>query len=253
MKLSSRHFAAAAFALCPLFMQGQQAQLPSAPSAVAAERGFAEAAAGMSFSSVIPLAVNAQSRAPLSSEQKFSSFVAQSMSPYATFSSAIAAGFRPSWNNSQYSETYANRVGHTISDQTEQGFFTKFLLPTLLHQDPRYHASDETDHVSRAEYAITRVLVGRNDNGHATLNTSELLGAVIAASLSSAYHPYRRPTPGEAASHAAGSIGVDAGMNVLREFWPDIRDRVMDHGPKVMQSLVTRLGPRVQSPVPPSQ
>jgi hypothetical protein len=253
MKFASRHFAAAALAFCPLFMHGQQAPLPSAPSAVAVERGFAEASQ-MNFTVLGPTVAQPQSSSRLNSDQKFSSFVEQSMSPYATFSSAIAAGFRPSFNSAQTPENYANRFGHAISDRTEQGFFTKFLLPSMLHQDPRYFASEDTGTVDRASYALTRVLVGRTDGGKATLNTSELLGAVIAASLSSAYHPYRHLTPGETASHAAGSIAGDAGMNMLREFWPDIRERVMDHGPKVMQSLVTRFGPRVQSTgVPPTQ
>ncbi len=168
------------------------------------------------------------------------------MSPYAMFSSAVAAGFRPSWNNSQYPETYASRVGRTVSDQTEQGFFSKFLFPSLLHQDPRYYQSDDIGTFDRTSYALSRVFIGRNDNGHATLNTSELLGSVIAASLSTAYHPYRRYTPAETAGRAMGDIGSDAGMNMLREFWPDIREHLMDHGPKMMQTLVTRFAPRIQ-------
>jgi hypothetical protein len=40
---------------------------------------------------------------------------------------------------------------------------------------------------------------------------------------------------------------------MLREFWPDIRSRLMD-GPKIMQSLVTQFGPRIQaSAVPANQ
>jgi hypothetical protein len=243
MKFVSRHFAAATLILCPLLVSAQE--LPSAPSAVIAQHAFA-ATSEMTFTTSRVRAVAPSPSSRLNSDQKFSSFVEQSMSPYATFSSAIAAGFRPAWNNSQYSETYASRFGHTISDQTEQGFFTKFLLPSVLRQDPRYHPSGQTGDVDRAGYALSRVLIGRNDDGKPTLNTSELIGAVIAASLSTAYHPYRRYTPGETASRAVSGIGADAGMNMLREFWPDIRDQLMDHGPKIMQGLVTRLGPRIQ-------
>ena len=41
-------------------------------------------------------------------------------------------------------------------------------------------------------------------------------------------------------------IGTDAGINMLREFWPDIREHLVDRGPKMMQTLVTRFGPRIQ-------
>ena len=245
MKLTLRQFAAAGLLFCPLILHGQDASLPSAPSAVVAARGF-ERASEMNFTaSPVSIASPSQS-SRLNSDQKFSSFVEQSMSPYATFSSAIAAGFRPAGTSQQLSENYASRFGQTMSDHTEQAFFTKFLLPTMLHQDPRYHSSASTGYSNRAAYALSRVFIGRDDNGKSTLNTPELVGAVIAASLSSAYHPYHQPTPGHMMSNAASTIGSDAGINMLREFWPDIREHLMDHGPKLMQTLVTQFGPHQQ-------
>ncbi len=183
----------------------------------------------------------------LNTEEKFKSFVEQQFSPAATFSSALTAGFHPSWNSGQVSETYVGRVSNVIEDQTEQGFFTKFLLPTVLHQDPRYHPSTSTNAVSRAAYALSRVVIGRNDYGHATLNTSELAGAVLATAVPTVYHPIRQYDAGETASRAAGGIATDAAMNVLREFWPDVRECLLDHGPKVVQTLVTKVGPRPQT------
>lgn len=253
MKFAPRHFAAATLVLCPLIMSAQE--LPSAPSAVLAQHAFATSGE-MTFTTPSSPSQVAVRDTRLNSEQKFSNFVKQSMSPYATFSSAIAASFHPAWNSSQASETYASRFGRTVSDHTEQAFFTKFLLPSLLRQDPMYHPSEATGDAGRASYAISRVLIGRNDNGRSTLNTSELIGAVLAASISSAYHPYHHYTPGETASRAASGMAADAGINMLREFWPDIRDQLRDHGPKIMQGLVTRIGPRIQGttapPVPPT-
>jgi hypothetical protein len=250
MKLGLRHIAAAGLLVCPLLASAQE--LPSAPSAVVAQQRFRDAQAQVAFTAAPGLAAPPSEKPRLSTEEKFTSFVSQSTSPYATFSSAIAASFRPSWNESQYTENYASRFGHAISDQTEQGFFTKFLLPSVFHQDPRYHPSTDAGTGDRAAYALSRVLITRNDNGRPTLNTSELLGAVLAASITTAYHPYRHYTPGETADRAAGSIGADAGMNMLREFWPDIREHLIDHGPKMMQTLVTHLGPRIISGTAPS-
>jgi hypothetical protein len=246
MTIAGRHFVVAVLGLCPLLLYGQEAALPSAPSAVAGATRSSQRPQ-MVFTTGGPRQPQISWAHPLDSNQKFSSFVEQSMSPYTTISSAIAAGFRPTWNSSQNSEIYASRVGHAISDSTERGFFTKFLLPSLLHQDPRYMRSQETTTSSRAMYAISRVLIGRRDNGNPTLNTSELLGSVLAASVTNAYHPYRQYTPGETASRAVGGMASDAGINVLREFWPDIRGQLMDHGPKLMQGLITRLGPRIDA------
>ena len=245
MKLFMRHFAAAAIAFCPALLCGQDASLPSAPSAVAQQRGF-ELAGEATFVAVPASMASPRANSRLTSEQKFNTFVEQSFSPAATFSSAISAGFRPAWNNSQFNETYASRMGHAIEDQTEQGFFTKFLLPTLLHQDPRYHPSTSTTKIGRATYAISRIVIGRTDGGRPTLNTSELVGAVLAASVPTVYHDPHAPTVADTASRAASNLGTDVGMNMLREFWPDIRDAVRDHGPKMMQTLVTRFNPRLQ-------
>src|ERR1700761_5264537 len=194
MGWAARHFGIASLVLCPLLTFGQpESDLPSAPSAVAAEQAPRQE---LKFSSVPTLAAPGPS-SRLDSNQKFSTFVEQSMSPYATFSTAITASVRPYPNNSQFGDTYASRMGRTMSDQTEQGFFSKFLLPSMFHQDPRYFQSDNVGTFDRASYALTRVLVTRNDNGRPTLNTSEILGSLIAASLTTAYHPYRRFTPGE--------------------------------------------------------
>ena len=231
--------------MCPLMVHAQQDSLPSAPSAVAAQRGF-EMATETTFA-VTPVHEATQNASRLNTEQKFKSFVEQQFSPAATFSSALTAGFHPAWNNGQMSETYVGRVSNVIEDQTEQGFFTKFLLPTVLHQDPRYHPSTSTNAVSRAAYALSRVVIGRNDYGHATLNTSELAGAVLATSIPTVYHPIRQYDAAQTASRAASGIATDAGMNMVREFWPDIRDCVMDHGPKVVQTLVIKFAPRAQT------
>jgi hypothetical protein len=245
MNLGSRQFVAAALIFCPLVVWAQESDLPSAPSAVIAERGFQKARV-LTFTNGPTREIAPKPSSRLDSTQKFSSFVEQSMSPYATFSSAIQAGFHPIGSNAQYTENYAGRMGQTMANSTEEAFFTKFLLPSMLHQDPRYHASTESGTVDRAFYATSRVLVGRTDNGKPTLNTSELVGAVLAASITSAYHPYRHPTNGQTAGNAATTIGSDAGINMLREFWPDIRSHLMD-GPKIMQSLVTQFGPRIQA------
>lgn len=248
MKLNLRHCAATGLIFCPMLLPAQD--LPSAPSAVAAQQGF-QRAIDIAITSSPAISEKPVRHSGLTTEDKFKTFVAQSTSGYATFSSALAASFRPAWNNSQYSETYASRFGQSVSDQTEQGFFTKFLLPSVLHQDPRYHMSEDTDAKDRAGYALSRVFVTRNDNGRPTLNTSEILGAVLAASITTTYHPFHQPTAGDVASRAVSSIGADAGMNMLREFWPDIRGHIMDHSPKVVQTLVTRIGPRIQGTAAP--
>lgn len=249
MNLLVRPIAAAALAFCPLLMHAQNQDLPSAPSAIAAQRGF-ELAQETTFR-FTPSQPSFASPSRVTTGQKFNAFIDRSFSPYTTFSSAVAASLHPSWNNAQSQEAYASRMGTAMADQTRQGFFTHFLLPTMFHEDPRYAPSHETSTIGRFGYALSRLVIGRTDSGKPTVNASELLGSVLAASLQ-AYRPIRRPGADYIASRAASSIGSDAGFNVLREFWPDIRSHFMDHGPKMVQNLVTRMGPRWDGTAPPA-
>jgi hypothetical protein len=53
-------------------------------------------------------------------------------------------------------------------------------------------------------------------------NYSEWLGSASTIALSNLYHPGNRLNTGEMASRMGFLVGMDAGFDVLREFWPKI-------------------------------
>jgi hypothetical protein len=63
------------------------------------------------------------------------------------------------------------------------------VLPSLLHQDPRYFYRGKGPVVVRALYAISTVVVCKGDNGRWEPNFSNVLGNLGAAGISSAYYP----------------------------------------------------------------
>src|SRR5262249_17459190 len=93
-------------------------------------------------------------------------------------------------------------------------------------QDPRYfRRGPEYGGVGkRALYAASRVFVTRTDRGSWTFNSSELVGRVAGSGLANAYYPHER-TLGDNAERVSTQFVVDALSNILKEFWPDFKNR----------------------------
>ncbi|HLJ45334.1 MAG TPA: hypothetical protein VKU01_04970 [Bryobacteraceae bacterium] len=117
---------------------------------------------------------------------------------------------------------YAHRYITAYGDQVIGNFMTEGIIPSLLHDDPRYFRKGQGTFRGRLGYASTRVFVTRTDAGTWRMNTAELFGNGITASIGNAYYPGARgfaPTM----QRMWTQIGTDAISNVLKEFWPDVK------------------------------
>src|SRR5579863_7689082 len=76
----------------------------------------------------------------------------------------------------QGAEGYAKRFGAAFADGTIENFTTGAILPSLLHQDPRYFQSGKGGFWHRTFYAASRNLVTRTDSGKNQFNYSEVVG-----------------------------------------------------------------------------
>ena len=84
---------------------------------------------------------------------------------------------------------YAERYAATYGDRISSTFLGAALLPSLLHQDPRYFYRGHGKIIVRALYAISTVAVCKGDNGHWQPNYSNIGGNLGAAFISSLYYP----------------------------------------------------------------
>lgn len=83
---------------------------------------------------------------------------------------------------------YGKHYGTKYGDNLIENFMASALLPSLLHQDPRYYQLGHGGFWRRSGHAVSRVLITRSDSGQKQLNYSELVGAAAAISTYS-YHP----------------------------------------------------------------
>ena len=139
---------------------------------------------------------------------------------------------------------YGKRYATTASDGIIENFMTAAVFPSLLHQDPRFFQSSKGGFGRRTGYAVSRIFVTRTDSGHSQFNYSEIIGAAMAAAISTySYHPrstyVSTPTnphlfiPSDrtllnTANVWGTQVGLDTATIVIKEFWTDI-NRKLSH------------------------
>ena len=77
----------------------------------------------------------------------------------------------------QGAEGYGKRYGAGFADGLTAGIFITGLYPSLLRQDPRYYRLGDGGFSHRVGYAVSRILVTRQDSGRKAFNFSEVLGS----------------------------------------------------------------------------
>ncbi len=117
---------------------------------------------------------------------------------------------------------FGHRLITNYADQSIGNMFTEGVFPVLLHEDPRYFRRATGPKIRRVGYALTRVLITHEDSGGTRFNFSEWMGNAAATAISQAYYPENR-TPLDAVEKLLEQVGTDAGSQVLKEFWPDIK------------------------------
>ena len=81
-----------------------------------------------------------------------------------------------------------------FADQAIGNYFTEAIVPSVLHEDPRYYTLGHGSVLHRTEYAITRLVVTKTDSGKTRFNYSEILGNGMAAGVSDLYYPSQERT-----------------------------------------------------------
>jgi hypothetical protein len=106
------------------------------------------------------------------------------------------------------------------------GNVIRYPVSRMFHEEITYRRSGEHGFFRRTRYALlSTVITHKTTTGHRTLYKGELAGAVGSGLISRLWQPASTRTIALGFSSAGTSLAVDAGIRVLREFWPDIRHR----------------------------
>ena len=110
----------------------------------------------------------------------------------------------------QGAEGYGKRLGAGFADSTTENLFGNAILPSLLHQDPRYFYQGNGTKWSRALHAMSAPFTCKGDNGKLQPNYSTWGGSLISSSISTVYYPDGNRGPG----HVFGTFGIGMALHV---------------------------------------
>jgi hypothetical protein len=113
---------------------------------------------------------------------------------------------------------YAQRFGANLASGSSEALFANAILPSLLHQDPRYFYRGSGTKGSRAWHAIMAPFVCQGDNGKLQPNYSQWGGSLISASLSNTYYPESERGAGLVFTNFGTSIGLHVALGLAQEF-----------------------------------
>jgi hypothetical protein len=171
---------------------------------------------------------------PLTAGQKFVLATQDSFDYSAFILAGMLAGYGQATNSypefHQGASGYGRYYWHSFADQAVGNYFTEAIVPSALHQDPRYYTLGQGGFFRRTGYALSRLVITKSDSGGTRINVSELLGNDLGAGVSDAYYPRPERTWGKTGAKWGTQIGVDGISNVLKEFWPDIYQRISHTG-----------------------
>ena len=135
---------------------------------------------------------NSKDAVPLTTKLKFQMAYKVSVDPVSILGAATLAAVNQAADTPDYQQGwkgYGQRFGAAYADGLTDIMFGGAILPSLLHQDPRYFYQGTGTIKSRTLHALSNPFICKGDNGKRQINFSSMGGDLISASISNAYYP----------------------------------------------------------------
>ena len=117
---------------------------------------------------------------------------------------------------------FGERLAASEGDQITSSLFIYGVLPSVLHDDPRYFRRGQGSTGSRIWYAATRTVITRKDSGEPAFNVPQTLGQLIQQGISTSYYPAQDRTVSGVFTQWGVNLAYNSGYSMIREFMPDL-------------------------------
>lgn len=143
-------------------------------------------------------------------------------------------------------------VFETPPSQHESGTFLSkyFDTPFSKQETTRYQASSKNSLLGRASDAAARILVTRDEMGRRRVNTFYIVSVLTSVAAHNASRPYWARSNPNPIGDIGSTVGNDAGMNLMHEFGPGLRQAVAGHMPSFVFRVERRIVRNVNPPSP---
>lgn len=159
--------------------------------------------------------------APLTAKMKFQLALKVSTDPVTAAGVFVVASAKQAGDTPNYGQgwgAYGKRIGLTAADGFSDIMIGGAILPSLLHQDPRYFYQGTGTTSSRVRHAMFSPFVARGDNGKWQPNYSSLGGDLAASSLANLYYPRSNRGVGLIFANFAIGTAERIGTSLVQEF-----------------------------------
>ncbi len=166
---------------------------------------------------------------PLTAGEKFNLFFKGITDPYQFAIVAVDTGIQE--GEDAYPEYHhgipglLRNYGAAYADDFDGNLFGNAILPSLLHQDPRYYRLGHGTVLHRLFYSISTTVRCKGDNGKWEPNYSNVFGNLIGGAISNAYYPDSDRGFGLTINRGVTVTAEGAFGALLLEFYPDIAER----------------------------
>lgn len=195
----------------------------------------------------------------LTAREKMSLAFRSAVDPVTFAGAVLVAGIDEA--NDDYSgfgwgaEGFGKRAGAAYLDAFDGTMLGNGMLPSLLHQDPRYFRLGHGTATHRLLYSAAMTVICKHDNtGRWEPNYSNIGGNILSGALSNLYYPSQDSGVGQTIS--AGMIVTAEGMvgGIFQEFWPDISRKLFHkdptHGLDDQAQAAAARGKKEKQPLP---
>lgn len=147
---------------------------------------------------------------PLTTKLKFRLALRASTDVVSVAAAAMLAGMEQAADTPNYvqgAKGYGQRFGAAYAGGFSDILIGGAILPSLLHQDPRYFYQGTGTKKSRALHAISSPFIAKGDNGRWQFNYSSVGGDLASGALSNLYYPESNRGAGIVFSNALITTG----------------------------------------------
>jgi hypothetical protein len=158
---------------------------------------------------------------PLTAKLKFSLALKASTDPVFFAANALVAGAQQAGDTPNYGQGakgYGQRFGASYATGFTDIMVGEAILPSLLHQDPRYFYQGTGTKRSRTFHALLSPFICRGDNGKWEPNYSSVGGDLAAGAISNIYYPQSNRGVGIVFENALITTGGRMANGLVQEF-----------------------------------
>lgn len=158
---------------------------------------------------------------PLTPKLKFEIALHTEFNPITFLGSGFIAAVDQAADTPHYQQGwqgFGQRFGANYANGFTDILFGGAVLPSLLHQDPRYFYQGEGSTKSRLQHALTYAFVARGDNGKRQINYSSMGGFLISGALAETYYPEHDRGVGLIGTTFAVDLAANMANGIIQEF-----------------------------------